>query len=96
MAVFNLSNIVPSIKNMFFPGVGSSGSPDATTEAMTQNIDRNAKQLNKYRGPVQLVRIKVDTSFWRSAILEAERPLAALPYRVQMQQIFIDLVKTTV
>jgi len=86
------TTIATRIKNMFFPGISSHGTPDQVTEGLQQNIERNAHQLNKYRGPVQLVRIKVDTSFWRSAILEAERPLAALPYRVQMQQIFIDTV----
>jgi hypothetical protein len=83
--------ILSRVKNMFFPGIGTSG-PPAENNLLSQNIVNDAKELNKYRGPVQLVRIKGDTSFWRSSIAEAERPLPALPYRVQMQQIFIDTV----
>lgn len=81
-------------KNMFFPGVNgfSADSTSGTNGQIQSNIVLDPKNLNRYRGPVQLLRIKVDTSIWRSAIAEAERPLPSLPYRVQMQQIFIDTV----
>ncbi len=77
---------------MFFPGIPGDGGPNDYVVALSANIERKASELNKYRGPVQLVRIKVDTSFWRTAIAEAERPIPALPYRVQMQTIFIDTI----
>lgn len=79
-------------KNMFFPGIPGSGVPNYNTGQIYQGIQDDPKYLNKYRGPVQLLRIKVDTSIWRSAIAESERPLPSLPYRVIMQQIFIDTV----
>ena len=78
--------------NMFFPGVSGIGGPDDVSANITTNIVADPRNLNRYRGPVQLIRIKVDTSIWRSAIAEAERPLPSLPYRVQMQQIFIDTI----
>lgn len=81
-------------KNMFFPGISghTTNNPEQANEFLNANITKEAKNLNKYRGPVQLVRIKVDTSYWRKAVAEAERPLASLPYRVMMQQIFIDTI----
>ena len=98
MATNKYSGTVPKIgiaKNMFFPGVSGNGNPSMINQSdnyLNANIRQNAKRLNEYRGPVQLLRLKIDTSFWRSAINEAERPLSSLPYRVQMQQIFIDTV----
>jgi len=86
------SNIVTRVKNMFFPGVRGSGPPTDYTGQIYAGIVNDPKELNKYRGPVQLLRVKVDTSLWRAAIAEAERPLPSLPYRVLMQQIFIDTV----
>lgn len=90
-----VARIVDRGRNMFFPGVSGikpPNDPSGADEFLNANIIQDAKNLNKYRGPVQLVRIKVDTSFWRKAIAEAERPLASLPYRVMMQQIFIDTI----
>lgn len=75
---------------MFFPGVGSMGSN--TNTQLTSSIQNNARELNRYRAPNQVIRIKVDGSFLKDAIAEAERPLASLPYRVKMQTIFLDTV----
>lgn len=85
-------SIITRVRNMFFPGIAGSGPPNATNQVIYSGIEKDPKELNKYRGPVQLLRIKVDTSIWRSSIQEAERPLPSLPYRVIMQQIYIDTV----
>lgn len=79
----------PVFKNTFFPGVSGFGMPDPNAKNFGVIIN-DAKNLNKYRSPYQVVRVKVDTSFWRSAVNEAERPLSSLPYRVQMQTIYLD------
>lgn len=78
-------------KNSFFPGVPGFGPPDKNAKIYSA-IENDGRNLNKYRAPYQVLRVKVDTSYWRSAVLEAERPLAALPYRVQMQTIYLDTV----
>ena len=89
-----VGRIIDRGRNMFFPGVSGIKPPNDvnSNELMSANIEKDSKHLNKYRGPVQLQRIKVDTSYWRKAVMEAERPLSSLPYRVIMQQIFIDTV----
>ena len=46
------------------------------------------KNLSKTIAPQQLQRLRFDVSMWREAIKEAE--LAYFPYRVKMQQMFID------
>lgn len=86
-----MANRLTKILNSFFPGVSGFGLPSKDAK-ITSNIENDGKNLNRYRAPVQVVRLKVDTSYWKSAVAEAERPLAALPYRVQMQTIFLDTV----
>lgn len=81
---------VAPIKNMFFPGISGIGTPEGNQNPLGSQIREDAKRLNEYRGPVQVIRVKVDTSYWRAAVSEAERPMPALPYRVQMQTIFLD------
>lgn len=76
-------------KNSFFPGVAGFGQPNKDAK-LYANIEDDARNLNKYRAPYQVVRLKVDTSFWRDAVAEAERPASSLPYRVKMQTIFLD------
>ena len=90
---FPVKQVVKSngIKNTFFPGITGFGMPDPNAK-LQANIINNAKNLNQYRAPYQVVRVKVDTSFWRSAVNEAERPASSLPYRVQMQTIYLDTV----
>lgn len=56
----------------------------------SQNNDDAKKNISKTVLPVKLARIKQDALNWRAAIDEAERPFN--PFRVQMQQIFIDTV----
>ncbi len=52
--------------------------------------DKAATNLSGYIAPMQFYRENIDLGSWRSAVSEAERPI--LPYRVQMQRIFADLV----
>ena len=92
MATKNNASLTARIKNMFFPGVKGSGPPSLDTGKYWTGINNNPKELNQWRGPVQVNRIKVDTSIWRTAVAEAERPLPALPFRVQMQTIYLDTV----
>lgn len=46
--------------------------------------------LSKTTLPIRLARIKQDTLSWRAAVEEAERPFN--PFRVRMQQIYIDTI----
>jgi len=57
------------------------------TSIVTPNRPQN---LSTYISPVQLNRLRVDVRMWREAIAEAE--YAYYPYRVKMQQIFIDTI----
>jgi hypothetical protein len=50
----------------------------------------DAKNLSSYISPVQLQRLRQDTTMWRNAITEAE--YAYFPYRVKMQQMYIDTI----
>lgn len=50
----------------------------------------NPSNLSSYITPVQLNRLKHDVSMWRAAVTEAE--YAYFPYRVKMQQMFIDTI----
>lgn len=79
-------------KNMFFPGVNGSGAPNYYTGQIYQGIVNDPRDLNKWRGPVQVLRLKVDLSVLKAAVVEAERPLPSLPYRVQMQTIFLNTI----
>jgi phage gp29-like protein len=49
-----------------------------------------SQSLSRYITPVQLQRLSQDISTWRQAIREAE--LAYWPFRVRMQQMFIDTI----
>jgi hypothetical protein len=83
------------VRNMFFPGIkGTTKAQDGSMlrSNINSNILIDAKNLDRYQAPVQLERIKIDLQYWRDAIKEAERPLAALPYRVKMQQVFQDTI----
>lgn len=53
-------------------------------------IAKNPKNVGKSILPIQLQRIKQDTATWRLSIEEAER--AYFPFRVQMQQLYIDTI----
>ena len=63
------------------------GQPNIPT---IENASDAQKNLSKTIMPIRLARIKQDTLKWRSAIEEAERPFN--PFRVLMQQIYIDTV----
>ena len=89
----NKTSIVTRVKNMFFPGVSGHLPPNKTQQSpLGATIQNVGKELNRYRGPVQVVRIKIDPSYWRNSVIEAERPLPALPYRVMMQTMYMDTV----
>lgn len=79
-------------KALFFPGIGGKGSPDYFAGQMYPGIESDPKNLNKWRGPVQVLRLKVDLGILKQAVIEAERPLPALPYRVQLQTIFLNTI----
>jgi hypothetical protein len=80
------------IKNSFFPGIKGSGPPNYQTGNIYSGIENDPKNLNKWRGPVQVLRLKVDLSILKNAVIEAERPLSSLPYRVLMQTIFLNTI----
>lgn len=92
MKWYNPINLLPiGIRNTFFPGISGFGSPDKNAKIYS-NIKNDAKNLNRYRAPYQVIRLKIDTSYWRSAVAEMERPLSSLPYRVQCQTMYLDTV----
>lgn len=70
-----------NIKNIFSFGAQK---PISTNKVQVE------KNLNKSVIPIQLNRIKQDTLTWREGVEEAER--AYFPFRVKMQQLFIDTV----
>lgn len=80
---------IGNYKNTFFPGISGFGQPDKNAK-LNANIENDPRNLNKYRAPYQVIRLKIDTSYWRDAVAEAERPLSSLPYRVKMQTMYLD------
>jgi len=69
------------------PGFGAPAQTVMTPEERSKAI---AKNLANIISPVQLQRLRHDLKMWREAILQAER--AYWPYRVRMQQMYIDNV----
>jgi hypothetical protein len=68
-------------------------SAPATPIGMIPQRAQNApgpKNLSNYITPLQLQRLRIDVSMWRTAIKEAED--AYWPHRVKMQQMFIDTI----
>jgi len=53
-------------------------------------LETNPKNLGKSIMPLQMQRIKQDTLTWRLAVEEMER--AYFPYRVQVQQLYLDTI----
>lgn len=60
------------------------------TASVLPDRSKSASNLNRYTAPVGLQRLSHDVSMWRTAIREAEAPF--MPYRVKMQQMFIDTI----
>lgn len=54
------------------------------------NTPNNPKNLSSYISPVQLQRLRHDVKMWRESIAEAE--FAYYPFRVKMQQMYIDTI----
>lgn len=66
--------------------------PDKQVTGSALGITNEAtpKNLSTYISPVQLQRLRVDLKGWRNAIVEAE--YAYFPFRVKMQQMYIDTI----
>jgi len=76
-----------SIKNILPKGFLWFGQPNVPNILRSEEAKSH---LSKTTLPVRLARIKQDTLSWRTACEEAERPFN--PFRVRMQQIYIDTI----
>jgi len=76
-----------SIKNILPKGFLWFGQPNVPNIVQSEEAKAN---LSKTTLPIRLARIKQDTLSWRVACEEAERPFN--PFRVRMQQIYIDTI----
>lgn len=76
-----------SIKNMLPKGFLWFGQPNVPNILQSEEAKTH---LSKTTLPIRLARIKQDTLSWRTACEEAERPFN--PFRVLMQQIYIDTI----
>ena len=96
------SNAWNSIKDIFWiPTQVTPGSPslkedlDATPAYMrafggSENVEEN---LNVFRAPIDIPRMKQDMANWRLGVSEAERQI--IPYRYIMQQMYLDTALDT-
>jgi len=78
----NFKNMLPSTKGWLW--FGSPNVPNILAG------DEAKKNLSKSILPIHLQRIRQDALSWRTAMEEAERPFN--PFRVQQQQIYIDVI----
>jgi len=76
-----------SIKDILPKGFLWFGQPNVPNILQSEEAKTN---LSKTTLPIRLARIKQDTLSWRLACEEAERPFN--PFRVRMQQIYIDTI----
>jgi hypothetical protein len=71
-------------KNKMLGGMSPLGNGASTEKP------NNPARLSSFIAPVQLNRLRVDVRGWRESIAEAE--YAYFPYRVKMQQMYIDTI----
>lgn len=81
---------IQRIKNFLPAPVPGFGAPAQVVMTPAQRQTAIAKNLANIISPVQLQRLRHDLKMWREAIMQAER--AWWPYRVRMQQMYIDNV----
>lgn len=78
-------NLFGRVRNYVFPT-----SYPSTNDVPVMSRKADAQHPSRYILPSRLERIKQDVGRWRDAVREAEQ--VYFPYRVRMQQIFIDVV----
>lgn len=74
------------VKNYLFPTINAGDQRGSDSGMRTKDV----RDLNRYALPVQFQRLRQDTGTWREGIIEAE--LSYYPFRVKMQQCFIDTI----
>lgn len=84
------SRIIAKQKNFLTGPAPGFGAPTQTMLTPAERQKAIAKNLANIISPVQLQRLRLDLKAWRRAIQEAEN--AWWPYRVRMQQMYIDNV----
>jgi hypothetical protein len=86
-------------KNMFFPGISGdnsfinqTGKSSNVAGNFWSGIKDDPKDLNAWRAPYQVQRMKNDLQTLKNGIEEAERFESFLPYRIILQTIFLNTI----
>lgn len=79
-------------RNMWFPGV--SGDKNNVTQVgnFWKGIRNDPKDLNAWRAPYQVQRLKNDLATLKLGVQEAERTASALPFRIILQTMFLNTI----